>query len=591
MAFKLPSFGLLGRPTTLKRSSLFDGLPKFSWDDISDKEEIGRGTFGCVFTAKKVGGERVVVKKLLRQHDRETRLFAKEARILNSLRFKHIVNMKAVCENPVSMMMEYLYFDFAPFGLEGRVSSLQDYLDLIGAKEEVLSPFACLHNKIAEDTALGLNFLHERNIVHRDLKPANLLISNQHYCHQNIDEIREAWAKEPVICKLVDFGESRAALQQTGTLCHTRTNNVDRGTVVFMAPELVSCTGEPMTLEQLKACDVWALGMVIFMLLNPDLEFPYQYELDQLPQKTFECLKGDIARRFKQCLLPTWSSKHSKLQATAWWELEAIFYESTRFGPKDRPSAGQVVQLFQNVNTRPPCRDIPLSASQSTAIECNDKLVAIGATPLNENIPNDATNSCAFLSVLITELFIVERCNVKSAAEAKQWNVLSSEIDNIILAMPSRFNPFREIKRMYDVSEAYTILRKAKIVSQEFEFHEELITSHGVFSRDGREALLKATCALSTASPVTNVAIYSCGRYIFVIGCHSNQYFLVETHPISEELGGVGNGLIKVYPAQDLNSARHLCSWIWKRLQLSGVQENSLQSFLIVEKTATVRLV
>lgn len=308
-------------------------------------------------------------------------------------------------------------------------------------------------------------------------------------------------------------------------------------------------------------------------------------------KKKFECLKGEIARRFKQCLLPTWSSKHRKLQATAWWELEAIFYESTRFGPKDRPSAGQVVQLFQNVKTRPPCRDIPLSASQSTAIECNDKLVAIGATPLNENIPNDATDSCAFLSVLITELFIVERCNVKSAAEAKQWNVLSSEIDNIILAMPSRFNPFREIKRLYDVSEAYTILRKAKIVSREFEFHEELITSHGVFSRDGREALLKATCALSTASPETNVAIYSCGRYIFVIGCHSNQYFLVETHPISEELGGVGNGLIKVYPAQDLNSARHLCSWIWKRLLLSGVQENSLQSFLIVEKTATVRLV
>ena len=67
--------------------------------------------------------------------------------------------------------------------------------------------------------------------MHRDLKPANLLISNQHYCHQNIDETREAWEKEPIICKLVDFGESRAALQQTGTLCQTRTNNVDRGTV------------------------------------------------------------------------------------------------------------------------------------------------------------------------------------------------------------------------------------------------------------------------------------------------------------------------------------------------------------------------
>ena len=34
-------------------------LPQFSWDDISDKEEIGRGSFGCVFTAKQRDGEPV----------------------------------------------------------------------------------------------------------------------------------------------------------------------------------------------------------------------------------------------------------------------------------------------------------------------------------------------------------------------------------------------------------------------------------------------------------------------------------------------------------------------------------------------------
>ena len=156
------------------------------------------------------------------------------------------------------------------------------------AKEDVLSSFACLHSKIAEDTFLGLQYLHERNIVHRDLKPGNVLISNQQYCHyKNVDEIQEAWEKEAVICKLVDFGESRASLQQTGTLCHSRTANVDRGTIVYMAPELITGTGEAMSLEQLKACDVWGLGMIIFLLLNPDLEFPYQYELDQLPQKNF----------------------------------------------------------------------------------------------------------------------------------------------------------------------------------------------------------------------------------------------------------------------------------------------------------------
>ena len=199
-----------------------------------------------MFTAKRSDGESVVVKKLLRQHERETRLFLKEARILKSLRQKNIVEMKAVCDNPLAMMLEYVYFDFAPFGLECRVSSLQDYLDYMSAKEEIVSSFACLHNKIAEDTALGLQYLHDQSIAHRDLKPGNVLISNQHYCHfDEKREVEEAWARNPITCKLVDFGESRAALQQTETICHTRTTNVDRGTVVYMSSELFAFEGEP----------------------------------------------------------------------------------------------------------------------------------------------------------------------------------------------------------------------------------------------------------------------------------------------------------------------------------------------------------
>ena len=243
MAFKLPSFGL----ERTKRSSPLNDFPQFSWSELADKEQIGRGSFGRVFTAKTSDGDSVVVKKLLRHHvhERERRLVLKEAQILKSLRHKNIVEMKAICENPLAMMLEYVFFDFAPFGLEGRVSSLQDYLDYLSAKEEIVSSFACLHNKIAEDTALGLQYLHEQSIAHRDLKPGNVLVSNQHYYHfDDKREVEEAWVRNPITCKLVDFGESRATLQQTGTMCHTRTTNVDRGTVVYMAPELLTSEGE-----------------------------------------------------------------------------------------------------------------------------------------------------------------------------------------------------------------------------------------------------------------------------------------------------------------------------------------------------------
>ena len=65
MAFKLPFFDSLSRPTTLKGSSLFDGFPQFSWDEITDKGEIGRGSFGCVLTAKRRDREVVVVKYII----------------------------------------------------------------------------------------------------------------------------------------------------------------------------------------------------------------------------------------------------------------------------------------------------------------------------------------------------------------------------------------------------------------------------------------------------------------------------------------------------------------------------------------------
>ena len=80
----------------------------------------------------------------------------------------------------------------------------------------------------------------------------------------------------------------------------------------------------------------------------------------------------------------------------------------------------KIVQLFQDAKhlLKPTGRDILLSVSQNTAVECHDKLVAAGAIPLNKNIPNDATctNSCAFLSVLITDLLVGQTGNVTLTA-------------------------------------------------------------------------------------------------------------------------------------------------------------------------------
>ena len=54
------------------------------------------------------------------------------------------------------------------------------------------------------------------------------------------ESVKKEWSELGIVGRLVDFGESRSSVRQTNTLCHTMTHNVDRGTIVFMAPECMS---------------------------------------------------------------------------------------------------------------------------------------------------------------------------------------------------------------------------------------------------------------------------------------------------------------------------------------------------------------
>ena len=93
-----------------------------------DKEEaIGRGSYGLVFVARS-NSEKVVIKKLLGEDEKEKRLFLKEAKILHEIKSEDNVKFKAVCMEPCAMMLEYLFFDFAPFGGSEIVSSLDQFL-------------------------------------------------------------------------------------------------------------------------------------------------------------------------------------------------------------------------------------------------------------------------------------------------------------------------------------------------------------------------------------------------------------------------------------------------------------------------------
>ena len=83
-----------------------------------------------------------------------------------------------------------------------------------------------------------MNYLHQNNIVHGDIKPQNI-----HFKDQNDH-----------IVKLIDFGTSRRVNEK-----HAMHGIF--GTSYYLAPEVIEGTYS-------EKCDVWSLGVILFILLS-----------------------------------------------------------------------------------------------------------------------------------------------------------------------------------------------------------------------------------------------------------------------------------------------------------------------------------
>jgi serine/threonine protein kinase len=99
--------------------------------------------------------------------------------------------------------------------------------------------------------ALGINGLHAMGIIHRDIKSENILIDIQ----ENV--------------RIADFGLSHIDKEPKPLHAWWGYSSEVKGTIDFMAPEILRNVKEPLSVKYGAPVDWWAFGCVIYELISP----------------------------------------------------------------------------------------------------------------------------------------------------------------------------------------------------------------------------------------------------------------------------------------------------------------------------------
>jgi serine/threonine-protein kinase len=240
--------------------------------------KLGEGGFGAVYEAlHPVIGKRAAVKVLHAQYSADeavTSRFAAEARAVNQIRHKNIVDIFSFGELPDGR--HYYVMEL----LEGV--PLDAYLDRAGR----LEPNECI--PILSEIAKALNAAHDAGIAHRDLKPENVFL-----------ELDDERLVHP---KILDFG--MAKLLAPGTLpVHKTRSGTPIGSPRYMSPE--QCRGVQVD----HRTDVYSFGAMAYRMLAGVPPFDASTALELMmahvsaPPPTLSSVGPDLGPKLDESLL------------------------------------------------------------------------------------------------------------------------------------------------------------------------------------------------------------------------------------------------------------------------------------------------
>jgi serine/threonine protein kinase len=154
-------------------------LPRFLEDYYQIEYQVGQGTYGDVFKARKLKSSSSSVEKTKYYALKEFKLLSekqegfpitaiREITILNELDHENIIHIKEIVLSKESKTRDkvFVVFDFMDYDLSGML------------RNKILLTLPQIKNIIFQ-ISQGLNYMHKSNYVHRDIKSANILLNKK----------------------------------------------------------------------------------------------------------------------------------------------------------------------------------------------------------------------------------------------------------------------------------------------------------------------------------------------------------------------------------------------------------------------------